>query len=641
LAAGVLVFFGLVLLGDLTGLLWRVEVFGWSIRLNPHVVGPTADWVIWGLSFLISISPGILVSARSRTMPDHTLILAFFVFPLLSLVAANSSHLAGGTLLIGSGFIAAYALVSRSRRLLGIDINLAARLVCAEVFAFLSVIAAGGILAMLLWGFGAFTGLTSGSSTLTATETWLRMLAIDVEVSFLPGPLALEIFIIFVVAAVAVLFREPVQALSRRLSKQRRKEDAQEDPASTCSARSRGGLTIRGGLPYAILAASIALGIAITLYPYTISHFPGVLGSDSSYYLGKLRSTRDLSDAIQFFQGDRGFFLLLLFLMKTMTGLSPEWVVRLTPAVLSALLALSSFMLVREGTGRSWVAALASLLSVVSAQTALGMSAGIITNWFGLSLANLTLALVVRWIRLHSRLAAAGSLAVSLILLLSYAYMWVVLTVVLVLALFALLMSHQTVDRYEWKQEVKVLSAMLLGSILIPTSLALLVSVFFAGPLSRGFDPVVWLTLGWNRLAQGTMPLILGSALPAVQRAFDDTANRIYLPFLTLLSVLGMLDQRFQARSFNRLIAAMVLASFAATLVSPGVFFTWRGLYIIPVYLTGALGAESVIRRASGAYSPTKSPSRLAFAGAFVAYLFLSQLDHSLRALQLLIMIVS
>jgi hypothetical protein len=58
--------------------------------------------------------------------------------------------------------------------------------------------------------------------------------------------------------------------------------------------------------------------------------------------------------------------------------------------------------------------------------------------------------------------------------------------------------------------------------------------------------------------------------------------------------------------------------------------------------MTGALGAASIIRRVNGHESTLRtSPSRLAFAGAFVSYLFLTHLSYSLRALELLILVAS
>ena len=640
LAAGLLLYFGLVLLGSLTGLLWHIRYYQWWIVLNPSILGPTWDWVVWGVSFLVMISPSVLRLARTRVKPDLVSALTFLILPLSSLVVAGVSYFVGATLLVGSGFLAAYTLVSRSRRYVGIETGAAARLVCAEVFAFLTVTAAGGVVAVLLWGIDVFIALTSGSSFLTITDTWLKMLAIDVELFFLARPLLLVMLFALLASSISALFREPLQALVRRAFQRLLKHEyaGKERVSPSCGAP-KDVVPFWKAVPYVILAGSVGLGVAITLYPYTIVHFTGVLGSDSWFYVDRLRSISNPEQAIMLLQGDRGLFLMLLFVIKSITGLSPEWVVRLMPAALSALLALSSFTLVREGTGSSWIAALTAVFSIVSSQTMIGMSAGIIANWFALSVANFAFALIFRSVRLRSRVAAAGSLVLSFVLLSSYAMMWVIFIAVLVLILFSSLVSIREIDRDTLWSDVKIMSGILLAAIVIPIGFLFLAAIPLLGFPPEGLDPSFWLALGWKYLIQAITPQTLNSALPALDIAFDLSGNRMDLPFLTLLSIISLLDCGFERHVFRKAVAAMTLIPLVATVITPDFWFTWRGLYIVPFYMTGALGAESVIRRANGQGSPLRSPDRLAFAGMFVAYLFLSQLDYWLRAVELLIMI--
>ena len=662
LAAGVSVLLGLVILGGLLGMLRQIELplkileanypFRW-IKLRPFLLGPTADWFVWCASFLLSMSPSIVMLARRKTSSDPVLILTSLIFPLLSLATMSWSNFLGETLLLGSGFLAAYALVSRSGRLLGIETSFALRLVCVVVFAFLVVIATGGVVSLLLWREGAFFALTSENG-LTPIDPWLSLLAVDLEMLYLARPLLSAIFIALAVAAMAVLFREPflwiARSLSRFLIKETRPARNQARPQS--ASKSAMKIATRGWFPYLILAGSVALGIAITIYPYTVPQFAKfdwrTLGADYYWYVQNLRSANRLSEAIPLLrENERGFFFLLLFLIRTVTGLSPEWVVsRLTPALLSSLLALSSFMLVREGTGRLWVAAFAALLSVVSAQTALGMFTGIITNWFGLCLANFTFALIVRSMRLHSKLAAVGSIAVSFVLLGSYAYLWAVVIGEMVLALLASTAVFRTADHREWRYEVSLLGGVLIGSILIPVGFVSVAAVPLLGFRTPGLDPAYWFGLGWNYLTRGLTVGALGAALAALEEAFGFAGNRIALPFLTLLSVFGLLNGASQTRLFERIISATILLPFVMTIMASGLFdvtlrvyATWRGLYLIPLYLAGALGAESIIHRVNGQESSWSSRGRLAFAGMFGAYVFLSLLGYSLRALEFLIMV--
>ena len=82
----------------------------------------------------------------------------------------------------------------------------------------------------------------------------------------------------------------------------------------------------------------------------------------------------------------------------------------------------------------------------------------------------------------------------------------------------------------------------------------------------------------------------------------------------------------------------MITVSIFLAVVSPDLYLTWRGLFMIPTYLAGALGAESIIRRVNGQGRSRVSPSRVAFAGILAAYVFLTHLSYSLRALELLIL---
>jgi len=627
------VFVGLLMLGHLTGLLWHIRTFAWWIPLKPVVLGPTEDWVVWGASFLVSISPNIVAVARRRVRSDFAMVMTSFIFPVLSLVSISWSYFVGGTLLVGSGFLVTYALVSRSTTLLGVSSRSAARMVCTEVFAFLSMVAAGGVVSLLLWRGGAISSLRLGQPDL-----WSTMLAIDLEVFLLVRPILAAVLLTVAVSAIIALFlMEPLRSIARRISagavKDKRPNEKLGQLDLTQQSRR---VTIRKLLPYLILLASVGLGISITLYPYTVANVRGVLGSDMWFYSKKLGEMTRVSDA--FLETDRSFVLLVLFVTRAATGLSTLWVLRLMPAFSSALLAVSSFVLVKEGTGRPWVAALAALMSVVSAQTSLGMGAGIIASWFAMSIANFALALVARSIRLRSELAAVGSALVLVVLLASYAYLWIIILAALVLVLLALIVSLPILDRRQAKYEVPLLGSVLVGAVLIPLAFLYIAS----GPLGfrvPGINPVLWFNQGWSHLTRVMTPDVFGSTLPALEEALDFAGNRVDLPFLTLLSIVGLLDTSSRTPSFGRIMAAMILVPIAVSLVTTDLLSTWRGLYVIPMYLAGALGAESIILRVNGEGSTWKRLGPLAFAGAFTGYIFLSHLSYSLRALYLLIMV--
>jgi hypothetical protein len=645
-ASGVVVFFGLILLGPATGLLWHIRTFDWWVKLNPSVFGPTVDWLVWAFGFLIVLYPSIVALVHRMATTDRAVIMTPVIFPLLSVMILTVSYSAGAAGLAGSGFLATYVLISRSRLLLRIDRGLALRAVLTVVFGLLSLVAAGGVVSVLIWQQNFFLAMVSGSN-LAPADAWLHVLALDLEVFYLARPLLTGILFILAGVAFIALFRMPLHRIVVSLS--RRRGGMLGSVQNSGRVFDREGETAVGKwFPYLILVASLILGVALGVYAYVVGGVSGVLGVDSWFYINNLNSMKTIEDAVPFLQSgvtSRALFFVLLFALKTATGLSSVSIVRLMPAILSSLLAVSTFILVREGTGRSSMAALAALLSVISAQTALGMSAGIINNWFALSIASLMFALTVRSIRLRSKVAAIGALAFSLILVGSYAFLWVVVLAEVALVLVASLLSFSGAHRGEWKLEVGVLGAVLSGSVLVPVAL-LVAAAQLLGFGAHGIDPSVWFTQAWGYLTH-LQPQLVGTIWGVFEEALDFAGNRIDLPFLTLLSIVGLLDHGFQRRSFNRIVASMVLVPIALTVIisltsaAPymPMWLTWRGLYIVPFYLTGTLGVDSIIRRVNGSIAPIGSRSRLIFAGTFVTYIFLSHLSYSLRALELLIFV--
>jgi hypothetical protein len=618
LASAVSVFLGLNILGDLLGVLLHVEVpwmFGGWVKLAPSFQESTVQWIAWGICLLIATHQSIATLVSRNRRPEPVAALVFLILPSLSVLIALMSPHVGATLLVGSGFLMAYEAIMRSQVSLGIEPSFAQRLVCAVAFTLLALTAVGGVICVLLWQAGAFFVWPSGISQ-TLVDMLLGILAADLKAFYLAQPMLTVIFLALALAAIVVLLREPAQELLTLIFK-----SLTDGPMSHSVSQQDGGP--HSSLAYLALLGALGLAIAVTAYRILQPNWPG--GADFPWYVRNLRFIAGLPDVVLLLRGDRGLFLLLLSLAGTVTSVSAVDVVRFAPAMLSVLLALSTFLLVREGTGRLWVSSLAAVLSVVSAQTTLGMYAGIMANWFALSIANFTLAMVVRSIRLRSLLAAVGSIVLSLVLLAGYAYMWVVAVVELLLVLVVSISAFRAVDRRMWKHDAGILSAVILCIILIPFALSVLTAPLLG---LQGLDPSTWLALGW-RYAQAVRGETIESMLSALQLSLGQI--HMELPFVALLSILGLLDHAPRTRCFTRIIAAMVLVPFAVELMpSAPSYFALRGLYLIPLYVLAALGVESVVRRVNAQESPWRIPTGLAFAGAFTVYLLLSQLAYTL-----------
>jgi hypothetical protein len=551
-------------------------------------------------------------------------------------MAVSLSYYVGATLLVGSGFLAAYTLVSRSELLLGMERGFAIRLALLDVFAFLTVAAAGSVASILVWQEGTFSTLIA---RMDQTDLLVRMLSVDMEAFYLARPLFLTIFAALALASVLALFREDlvlvVRWIIRRLKIGKRPLESDASPGPSPQSRNKNAFRRWG--PYLILVASVVLGIAITTHAYTAGKVDRLVGSDMWFYDERLSAMMKASNPLSMLEADRALFILVLYLIMASTRLEPQTVLMLAPALCAALLAVSAFALVKEGTDRPWLAGFAALLSVVSAQTSLGMGAGILANWFSLSIANFMFALVLRWIRLKSRVAGAGSVLLSPVLLGSYTYTWVAAAAMLAVALIATFLGFPSQARDQWKHESLSLAAGLAGNLILPFMLAYLIKIPLLGNVPTWLNPSAWLSVGWNYLVGMPSSQVLASAPAALEQAFDFAGNRIDLPFLTILSIVGLLDSIW-ARSFRRIVAAMITVSIFLAVVSPDLYLTWRGLFMIPTYLAGALGAESIIRRVNGQGRSRVSPSRVAFAGILAAYVFLTHLSYSLRALELLIL---
>jgi hypothetical protein len=564
--------------------------------------------------------------------------LTCFVFPLFSLTVMSLSYYVGATMLVGSGFLAAYSLVSRSEALLSIDPSVALRLVLLEIFAFLAVAAIGSVTATILWQDGTFIALID---RMDQTDPLARMLSIDMEAFYLARPILLTLYAALGVASIVGLFREDsvsiVRWIGRRLGGGKGSLEAEASPNVSQQPRNRKAFRAWG--PYLVLALSVILGILIATGGYTSGGARGLLGSDMWFYDDRLHVMMEAPNPLSALEADRAFTILVLYIIMTSTHLTPETMLMLAPALCSAMLAMSAFVLVKEGTGHPWLAGFAALLSAVSAQTSLGMGAGILANWFSLSIANFMFALMLRWVRVRSKRTCASALLVSLLLLGSYTYAWVAAVAILVVVLVATAFTFRQKTRGLWWRELTGFGVMLVGLFALPLTLGYVVLVPLLGHVPSWFSPLAWVNVGSNYLL-GEHPFeALRLAPSALEGAFDFAGNRVDLPFLTVLSIVGLVDSAWRG-SFRRAIAAMVLVPIALAIVSPDLYLTWRGLYMIPMYLTGALGAESIIRRVNGHESTWRSPSRFAFAITFAAYIFLSHLSYSLRALELLILAV-
>src|SRR5206468_1245878 len=150
--------------------------------------------------------------------------------------------------------------------------------------------------------------------------------------------------------------------------------------------------------------------------------------------------------------GSRPLILIPIYLVVSTGFISTIRAVEFLPAVLGTLVALSTFVFVREGQQSEKMAGVVSLFSVFSFDATVGMWAGFFANWLAIVEAYIFLTLLVRFLRTMSRYGFVLLTLMSIALFLTHP--WTGVVVLAVASVFVLSV---------WKDARK----MILGKVLV------------------------------------------------------------------------------------------------------------------------------------------------------------------------------
>ena len=191
--------------------------------------------------------------------------------------------------------------------------------------------------------------------------------------------------------------------------------------------------------PRLLLGLAVGMGVLLGLVPYRPQLNPAMtpVGVDAHYYIEWVNQMlqRSPEGAFSFAMGNASFgsrplLLLPIYLAVASGVITTVRAVEFLPAVLGPLLALSTFLFVREGKQSERMAGVASLFSVFGFNATVGMWAGSYANWLALAEAYLFLALLVGFFRTASTSKYVILTVLSLSLLLTFPWIWtMVLTV--------------------------------------------------------------------------------------------------------------------------------------------------------------------------------------------------------------------
>src|SRR5207247_6961293 len=187
-----------------------------------------------------------------------------------------------------------------------------------------------------------------------------------------------------------------------------------------------------------IVAISLCVSSLLAFAPYRPDLNPtgSLVGIDSPLYLGWIGQmlARPFSQALQYsfvegLEGSRPLLLVLLYLVAS-AGISPSQILEYLPMVLAPMLSLSTYVFVRYGHGSSSLAGLTGIFSSVSFYTTVGLWGGYYANWLALILVYLFLTSLLAFSRSPSKVKYGSTYALSVALLFTHPWTWVLITTV-------------------------------------------------------------------------------------------------------------------------------------------------------------------------------------------------------------------
>src|SRR5437667_5045837 len=195
--------------------------------------------------------------------------------------------------------------------------------------------------------------------------------------------------------------------------------------------------------PRLLLGLAVVMAVLLGLVPYRPELNPAMtpVGVDAHYYIEWVNAMlqRSPEGAFSYALGSASFgsrpLLLIPIYLVVVTGMiTTVQAVEYLPAVLGPLLALSTFLFVREGQQNERMAGVASLLCAFSFNVTVGIWAGFYANWLAVAEAYLFLALLMSFFRTATISKFVILTALSLSMLLTHP--WTGVMVLAVAAVF-------------------------------------------------------------------------------------------------------------------------------------------------------------------------------------------------------------
>jgi hypothetical protein len=337
--------------------------------------------------------------------------------------------------------------------------------------------------------------------------------------------------------------------------------------------------------PRLLLLLAAVVAVLLGLVPYRPDLNPSMtpIGVDAHFYVDSVNHMlqRTPAEAVSYamgtvWEGSRPLLLVPMYLAAATGLVSVNQTYETLPVIFGPLLAVSTFVFVREGYHDERVAGVASLFSVLSFNTTVGMWAGFYANWLALAEAYLFLAILLGFLRAGSGSKFIILTLLSLAMLLTHPWTWFLVLAVTTVFVLAV-----------WRHDQKfAFVRALIVLLIINIALDVAKSVVFGARVS--VQDVAGSVSG-SGLSQsfGFWPNLIGGLFTAYNGLLGN-AILLGLPIITML-FLGFRD------NFERLLTLWVALGSIPFLVATSLLQT-RILYDMPLPVLSAVAVICIIR---------------------------------------------
>jgi len=335
---------------------------------------------------------------------------------------------------------------------------------------------------------------------------------------------------------------------------------------------------------FAILGLAFVTAVFIPLSPYITRPLPQ--GVDIRFYYDLLTSTKNLDMAVRTFGVEsHGSYLLLLFLLRSLTGWTDWQVVIIGPCVLAVFFTGATFLVVNQMAGNQLISAVASLTAAAWLHTTIGLFAGIYANWLAMSFLLLFLYFLKKAFTTLSPVSLASMILSGYGVALAHAWTWGILVAS---AFVGLLLTLGRPTAQEARKAGKMRERVIYGVFLLASTLPVAALALVLHGLNAGLQSGIRIVSGMNASRFGALLYVLGFTVTHY------VGGLLTYPLPLVLSALGVVYlSRRNTQTARMLVPWLVVTSIATVLLDSS--YQWRLFYVVPFELFAIFGVSGIL----------------------------------------------